>query len=636
MKHTFDLTDNSRGRIFEGIGALSAGASSRLLYDYPEPYRSDILDYLFKPGFGASLHHLKVEIGGDVMSTDGSEPSHARNQEEMLNPKPEYFNRGYEWWLMKEAKKRNPDIILEALQWGAPGWIGNGNIYSQDNADFVAAFVKGAKTYHNLTVDYVGIVNEKMYEKEYVKVLRRTLDLNGLQAVKIGAADLWRLKEKWAIADDMLSDPEIHDAVAVIIVHVAEMENNITPPNARLLNVPIWNGEAHAYGGDWPAAALHAKINLRAYPAGKITKIVSWSLISSYFDFLLCPGSGMMKACSPWTGYYEVQPPVWIIAHTNQFSRPGWHFIESGCDQDSVSHWAVNTIQDSVTGNYSIIIETVDSEEDLELAFSLSGSFRTDELNVWRSGKDEQFVNEKVIKPVNDQFIFKAQPGSVYSITTTKGQMKGLAGTPVPSDKSFPIPYHDDFNSYQTGSQPKYLSDLHGCFEIVKIRGGKNKCLKQCITRPGINWMRFKYPMSILGDIKWKNYRFACDYMIPDTGYAAFRIRTNQLNTWSTNYPGYEFKIYHDGKWSLTEEEIIPEPKPGTVKKVLASGTVKTNRKNAWNHIIMETKGDQIGVTLNNRRLISVTDSTSSEGIPAIGTGWNVVYFDNMKIEKND
>ena len=39
----------SPGRAFEGIGAVSAGASSRLLMDYPEPQRSEILDYLFKP-----------------------------------------------------------------------------------------------------------------------------------------------------------------------------------------------------------------------------------------------------------------------------------------------------------------------------------------------------------------------------------------------------------------------------------------------------------------------------------------------------------------------------------------------------------------------------------------------------------
>ena len=31
------------GRTFDGIGAVSAGASSRLLIDYPEPQRSQVL-----------------------------------------------------------------------------------------------------------------------------------------------------------------------------------------------------------------------------------------------------------------------------------------------------------------------------------------------------------------------------------------------------------------------------------------------------------------------------------------------------------------------------------------------------------------------------------------------------------------
>jgi galactosylceramidase len=64
------------------------------------------LDYLFKPDFGASLQILKVEIGGDGQATEGSESSH------MHTPTDESYNRGYEWWLMKEAKKRNPDIKL--------------------------------------------------------------------------------------------------------------------------------------------------------------------------------------------------------------------------------------------------------------------------------------------------------------------------------------------------------------------------------------------------------------------------------------------------------------------------------------------------------------------------------------------
>ncbi len=49
------------------MGGLSGGgATSVFLPSYPEPQRSQILDYLFKPNFGASLQILKVEIGGDA------------------------------------------------------------------------------------------------------------------------------------------------------------------------------------------------------------------------------------------------------------------------------------------------------------------------------------------------------------------------------------------------------------------------------------------------------------------------------------------------------------------------------------------------------------------------------------------
>jgi hypothetical protein len=61
--------------------------------------------------------------------------------EEFDQPEPAYYQRGYEFWLMKEAKKRNPDIYLDILQWGAPGWIGNGDFFSQDNADFIIRFI---------------------------------------------------------------------------------------------------------------------------------------------------------------------------------------------------------------------------------------------------------------------------------------------------------------------------------------------------------------------------------------------------------------------------------------------------------------------------------------------------------------
>ena len=73
----------SAGLLYDGHGGLSAGASSRLLADYQPTVASEILDYLYKPKFGASLPVCKVEIGGDTQSTDGTEASHMHTREDL-------------------------------------------------------------------------------------------------------------------------------------------------------------------------------------------------------------------------------------------------------------------------------------------------------------------------------------------------------------------------------------------------------------------------------------------------------------------------------------------------------------------------------------------------------------------------
>ena len=227
------IDSHSAGRTFEGIGAVSAGASSRLLIDYPEPQRSEILDYLFKPNCGASLQHLKVEVGGDINSTDGTEPSHMRTRND-LN-----LSRGYEWWLMKEAKKRNPDIVLDCLAWGAPAWIGDGKYYSQDMADYLVKFLKGAKSEHGLDISYVGIWNEKPHDSAWIKLLRKSLDNAGLKHVRIVATDETGSRN-WAIASELGNDPELNAAIAAIGAHYPKYQS---PPEALASGKPLWSSE---------------------------------------------------------------------------------------------------------------------------------------------------------------------------------------------------------------------------------------------------------------------------------------------------------------------------------------------------------------------------------------------------------
>ena len=158
-------------RVFDGIGALSGGgATSKLLFSYPPKQRAEILDILFKPKWGASMDILKVEIGGDSCSTEGSELSH------MHTASDRNCDRGYEWALMREARARNPKITLYGLPWGFPAWLGQGNAKQRqgtalskpsakdgvpggDTADYIVAWV-GCAAKHNLTIDVLGVWNE--------------------------------------------------------------------------------------------------------------------------------------------------------------------------------------------------------------------------------------------------------------------------------------------------------------------------------------------------------------------------------------------------------------------------------------------------------------------------------------------
>ena len=144
------LDGRATAQVYDGHGALSAGASSRLLIDYPEPTRSDILDLLFKPNYGHAMHMIKVEIGGDGQSTDGTEPSHQHYRDDLS------CDRGYEFWLLQEARRRNPSIKTYALSWASPYWVGNQTgYYSDDEIAYHIRWLNCTRQYDIGSIDYM-------------------------------------------------------------------------------------------------------------------------------------------------------------------------------------------------------------------------------------------------------------------------------------------------------------------------------------------------------------------------------------------------------------------------------------------------------------------------------------------------
>lgn len=615
------VNTETMGRTFEGIGALSAGASSRLLMDYPEPYRSQILDFLFKPKYGASLQHLKVEIGGDVNSTCGTEPSHARTRKELENPKPEYFQRGYEWWLMGEAKKRNPNIYLDCLEWGTPGWIGDGNFYSKDNINYIIAFIKGAKQYHDLKIDFTGIWNERMYNIEFIKDLRKTLDENGLTEVKLVIGDLC-CGDQWKIADDMKQDEELQKAIAIIGDHYSDREDYNSSDNAKSFGIPIWNNEGGPWKGDWTGFEYLAKMYNRDYIEGRMTKNITWSLITSYFNNLSLPNSGLMTANTPWSGYYDVEPALWAVAHTTQFAEPGWKYIDSGCGYLDSKGSYVTLASPSGKTDFSIVAETMGAEQPQTITFKISSNIRPKKIFVWRTIiKGNIFEQQVPISVRNNEFTVTLQPKALYTFTTTTGQQKAIA-TPA-RNKPFPFPFKADFEDEKLMATPKYFSDQGGAFEVVGRDDRQGNCLRQIITRRAIEWEDPPvFNQTVVGDTLWIDYTVSCEIFFPEPySYATILSRATEMHRSHKLPEAYFLKLQSSGKWEMMAGA-----------KKLASGLIALD-KNKWHSIQLDTKGNKIKAIINGQVVTDITDSTYTRGMVGIGSSFNLVDFDNVEVK---
>lgn len=624
----------SGGKIYDGMGAVSAGASSRLLIDYPEPYRSQILDYLFKPNYGASLQHLKVEIGADVNSTDGSEPSQMRSRID------HNYTRGYEWWLMSEARKRNPKIILDTLPWGAPGWIGGGNFYSDDMANYVADFIEGAKSAYGLDIAYTGIWNEKHFASAaYVKTLRRVLDAHQV-STKIVCCDEYpqRSADQWAILDEMKKDPALRQAIAVVSVHYPRMDGKLTtPPSARDIGMPLWSSEdqpdssaGNILSRDWRIGGRSlARLYNENYLKGSFTATEIWSPVTSYYDILAAPNSGLMYANTPWSGHYDVQGAIWATAHTTQFAQPGWQYLDNSCGTlpeqgDYVALRSPNRT------DWSVVLQTVGATHPQTVRFTLRGGLSDTMVHVWQTNDTRTFEHVADL-PVHDaSFSYSFEPDSLYSLTSTTGQGKGTAAAPAAG--AFPLPYQEDFESTALAGTPRFLADQDGAFEVTACAGRAGRCLEQMITERPIAWSPLPDPWTLAGDEAWIDYRIDADARVQDEGSAMLMGRIDSADVFKDDQArlpsGYTFRVHSDGSWELLSSAYK------RVTHTLAQGRTSF-AAGRWHHMALSFRGQQVTATVDGKTLASVTDGDHSHGMFGIGSDWSHTQLDNLTVRQD-
>jgi hypothetical protein len=457
--------------VFDGIGGDSGGGGgTRLLLDYDEPARSDILDLLFKPQWGASLHTIKVELGCDGDTTQGAEQSHMHTADDHS---PTAFDRGYEIWLLVEARKRNPLIHTSGLEWGVPGWVNEGGYFGEKNTQYMLSWIRGLKERKNLTLDSISLGrNEAGYDVEWIKKTRQAMNDAGFAAVKVIAADDHRGGSP-ALIEQMINDTALRDAIDIIGVHTMGRLNGVVMPDKSkaqmaAMHKPFWNTEQHfgTHAGegpdscrDWATAAELALTLNRLYVQENMTSILMWTPIYSWYEWLWFTGKGLMVANTPWSNHYEVPPTLWVSAMTTQFAQPGDRYMASGmlcaadtCGATSSCNCTGPRCGDgqvpcgsgsyvsylSADGNdVSIVIETmwkngsiagVDGPfDDQPLRFQLGGPLgKAKALHLWVTNATHQFLQvDDVAVGAGGTIEIAVPKNNVYTLTTTTGQRKG-------------------------------------------------------------------------------------------------------------------------------------------------------------------------------------------------------------------
>ncbi|WP_460516373.1 discoidin domain-containing protein [Flindersiella endophytica] len=632
------IDGRDQGLAFDGVGGVSAGGSSRLLLDYPERERGQILDYLFKPRYGAALDILKVEIGGDVDATVGSEPSHMRS------PTQVDCGLGYEWWLMREARKRNPAVTFYGLPWGAPGWF-DGGYWSHDRVEYLVEWLKCARQ-NGFTIDYLGGANESGFNRDVYVQLSDALSANGFGDVQIVASDNHNPPDYWFPAPQIQADPELDDAIDVLGEHdvcewrTLQRQCHVSAA-ARALGKPLWDSENSTQDYDIGPGPLARAMN-RHYIDGRITGNLNWALLAAWYDNFPIGGTGLLTAERPWSGFYEIGPSVWVDAHTTQFTDPGWRYLDdaSGYTTGGASYVSLRSPQRSSpsAADYTTVVETLDSTGAETLRFDVTGGLSTAPVHVWSTDlttttTDDDFVHQQAIRPRNGSYELTVEPGHVYTLSTTTGQAKGAARPAADPGAQLPVPYRETFERAGSLGLARYFADVHGGFAAAPCEGRAGTCYEQQVVVQPLSWHGVTIPpTTMVGDPRWwGDYEVGVDARLDQPGSVELLGR---VDSQQHNASGYHLQVADTGAWTLFTQDVQGRD------RTLASGTVAGGDAGGdavgagtWHRLGLRFQGEEISALLDGQVLATVRDASHTTGQAGLRVGgWQRAQFDNLSV----
>lgn len=325
------------------------------------------------------------------------------------------------------------------------------------------------------------------------------------------------------------------------------------------------------------------------------------------------------------------------MAHTTQFTERGWFYLGGeGCAL-LVGGGSYVSLAPFDGSELTVVIETVGATSAQSITFSVGASIA--ELSCWTTVEGSVFQQQAPIRTSSKGTVtVTVPPNAVWTLSTTSGQTKGSA-LPVSPPHNFPLPYSDDFSSYEEDALAKYFSDMHGAFSVsTESEALENKILRQQAgpTRPlsthGASATAYS---TVIGDVEWSNYsvqvRWRSEGGNNDTDNEFVFIGSHgglsmhpeaTYNTPPYAKAGVVAQFWMSGKWSLSL---------GGSKTPLASGA-GTWKSGEWHTALLEVSNGRVTITLDAQLLGSGTISGSPSGPAWLGCGIHYCSFDDFAV----
>ena len=442
----------------------------------------------------------------------------------------------------------------------------------------------------------------------------------------------------------MLKWQELLPLVHALGVHYPNSDPGKACP---AIDKPLWASED--FSTDFTAGGCWARLLNRNYVLGNMTSTIAWNLIAAYYDDLPAPKQALMHAPEPWSGFYELDQVFWATAHHTQFTNIGWKYLQHGNGVGVLNGGGTFVGLTDSHGNLTLVVETMTGDNSWcvhddppktpvyqqNVTFELGVGFvHLRNLHVWHSAFDNSsdvYFNYIGAVPVIDGSIhLTVAPNHLYTLSTLNGT-KGSFDTPTPARARFPFPYADDFDSYPLFSQPIYLTDQAGSYEVVAAADvSRGHVIRQMAPHRPVSWCT-EAPLtySVIGDYAWSTIRAEVDVLIEGQGTAFLAAAVSQGGcVWGSGTPAIVFAVSTTGVWMVSNDTDLRQP--------LAQGKVVI-RNNTWYHLEVDVSAAGTRVMLDGQQVAMVPQLTSGthHGWIGVGSSYDFVQFDRLAINRS-